>query len=37
MGVSCRYMESVPAIVPLLDREYRGAAVKLNATIMELG
>ncbi|GAQ80690.1 dynamin family protein [Klebsormidium nitens] len=31
-----RYMESVPSIVPLLDREYRGAAVRLNATIREL-
>ncbi|CAK9236168.1 unnamed protein product [Sphagnum tenellum] len=31
-----RYMDSVPAIVPLLDREYRNASIRLHRTIQEL-
>jgi hypothetical protein len=31
-----RYMDSVPAIVPLLDREYRNASIRLHQTIQEL-
>jgi len=29
---TCRYLENVPAIVPLLEREFRSAAAKLEAT-----
>ena len=32
-----RYLDNVPAIVPLLEKEYRNAAVKLRATEAELG
>lgn len=32
-----RYMESVPIIVPLLDREYRTASLKLHQIVQELG
>ncbi len=31
-----RYLENVPAIVPLLEREYRSASAKLEATQEEL-
>lgn len=32
-GVSCnRYLENVPTIVPLLEREFRSAAAKLHET-----
>jgi hypothetical protein len=31
-----RYMDSVPAIVPLLDREYCNASIRLHQTIQEL-
>ncbi len=31
-----RYLESVPSIVPLLEREYRHAAARLAATRAEL-
>jgi hypothetical protein len=34
--MNCRYMDSVPAIVPLLDREYRNASIRLHQTIQEL-
>jgi hypothetical protein len=30
-------MDSVPTIVPLLDREYRTASLKLHQTVQELG
>ncbi|KAG0561482.1 hypothetical protein KC19_9G067700 [Ceratodon purpureus] len=32
-----QYMDSVPTIVPLLDREYRTASLKLHQTVQELG
>eukprot|EP00249_Psilotum_nudum_P012773 c23975_g1_i1 orf=519-3485(+) len=32
-----RYLESVPLIVPLLDREYRNTTRKLQQTIQEIG
>ena len=32
-----RYLDNVPAIVPLLEKEYRNASVKLRATETELG
>lgn len=32
----CRYLENVPAIVPLLEKEYRNAAARLEATQEEL-
>jgi hypothetical protein len=31
-----RYLENVPAIVPLLEKEYRNAAQRLTATQEEL-
>ncbi len=31
-----RYLEYVPSIVPLLEREYRNAAARLEATQEEL-
>lgn len=31
-----RYLENVPAIVPLLEKEYRNAAARLEATQEEL-
>ncbi len=31
-----RYLENVPAIVPLLEKEYRNAAQRLSATQEEL-
>lgn len=33
---ACRYLENVPAIVPLLEKEYRNAAARLEATQEEL-
>jgi hypothetical protein len=37
-GVSCnRYLENVPTIVPLLEREFRSAAAKLHETQVQLG
>ena len=33
---SYRYFENVPSIVPLLEREHRGAAQKLDDTVAEL-
>ena len=32
----CRYLENVPSIVPLLEREYRSAAKRLEDTQEEL-
>ena len=32
----CRYLENVPAIVPLLEKEYRNAAARLESTQEEL-
>ena len=32
----CRYLENVPAIVPLLEKEYRNAAARLESTQDEL-
>jgi hypothetical protein len=32
-----KYFENVPSIVPLLEREHRGAAQKLDDTVEELG
>lgn len=32
-----RYLDNVPSIVPLLEREYRHAAARLEATRAELG
>ena len=32
----CRYLENVPAIVPLLEKEYRNAAKRLEDTQEEL-
>lgn len=32
----CRYLENIPAIVPLLEKEYRNAAAQLEATQNEL-
>lgn len=34
--MSCRYLENVPAIVPLLEKEYRNAAARLESTQEEL-
>ena len=34
--VGCRYLENVPAIVPLLEKEYRNAARRLEDTQDEL-
>jgi len=31
-----RYLENVPAIVPLLEKEYRNAAARLESTQEEL-
>lgn len=31
-----RYLENVPSIVPLLEREYRNAAARLETTKAEL-
>lgn len=31
-----RYLENVPSIVPLLEKEYRNAAARLEATQDEL-
>jgi hypothetical protein len=31
-----RYLDNVPSIVPLLEREYRNAAARLDATRAEL-
>ena len=36
MWDACRYLENVPAIVPLLEKEYRNAAARLEATQEEL-
>lgn len=33
---TCRYLENVPAIVPLLEKEYRNAARRLEDTQDEL-
>ncbi len=33
---TCRYLENVPAIVPLLEKEYRNAAARLESTQDEL-
>jgi hypothetical protein len=32
----CRYLENVPSIVPLLEKEYRNAAKRLEDTQSEL-
>ena len=34
--MACRYLENVPAIVPLLEKEYRNAAKRLEDTQEEL-
>ncbi|KAJ7560352.1 hypothetical protein O6H91_04G126000 [Diphasiastrum complanatum] len=34
--LQCRYMDSVPSIVPLLDKEYRNASIQLHQTVQEL-
>ena len=34
--VPSRYLENVPAIVPLLEKEYRNAAARLESTQDEL-
>lgn len=35
-GHRCRYLENVPSIVPLLEKEYRIAAKRLEDTQEEL-
>ena len=36
LTLTCRYLENVPSIVPLLEKEYRNAARRLEDTQEEL-